>query len=123
MPITLPDSFKKEQVEQLIQAIASAVIHTATYERRLTPHAQRVEGPATVTIPDKTKSFNIINLGAAGTGENRQDLLVSGISGLTAIPQLLQVFGYTIENDQNLIAGPIDVVVPDGHIVVIQYLL
>ena len=114
------------QAEQMLLTVLtqlnSGIQKLALEEKRLSPHAEVLIGVAGV-IPDKVKAFNIINLGLNGLEVTFADIPVTGITGITAIPAPLKVFGYSIENDQNTIVGPITVTPPANHHVVIQYLL
>jgi len=113
----------EQQLSQQIQQILSAVSVSAIGVRELIPNALYVTGPATGTIPNKIKSFNIINLGLGGNNAAWSDIAVTGIVGITTINSGLKIFGYSIENDQNKIRGNIIVTPASGHIVLLQYLL
>lgn len=124
MPPT-PKPNQDKQIEVLLTQILSAVQKTALEVKILTPYAELLigDGATKLTIPERVKAFNIINLGENGDSEVFLDIPVTGITGLAAVPKGLKVFGYSIENDQNVIAGPVEVTPPNLHHVLIQYLL
>lgn len=116
---------QEKQIEVLLAQILSAVQKTALEIKTLVPHGELLigDGATTLTIPDRVKAFNIINLGENGDSQVFLDIPVTGINGLTVVPKGLKVFGYSIENDQNVILGPIVITPPNLHHVLIQYLL
>lgn len=116
------DSFQNKQVETKLNEIASSTQKLATEEKRLQPHGLLVIGVAGV-IPAKVRSFNIINLGLNGLYATFVDIPVTGITGITSISSYLKVFGYSVENDQDIIVGPVTVTPPANHHVLLQYLI
>ena len=115
----------EQQLSLTMQKLMSGIEKLALEQKPLVPHARLIIGnaaPISDTIPDKCKSFNIINLGLDGLAVTFSFILVTGIVGLTEIPASIKVFGYSIENDQNYIVGPIVVTPSIDHHVIIQYL-
>jgi hypothetical protein len=113
---------QEKKLEVLLTQMFSALQEIALRNRKLKPYAYLTTNGSALTIPDGTKSFNVINLGLNGSDFQHVDIPVTGITGLTAIPKSIRVFGYSIENDQNQVTGPIVVTPPNLHHVVIQYL-
>jgi hypothetical protein len=111
-----------KQLEVLLGEMNSKLHHIAFMKIKVNPHAEVVVGPATGTIPDGVKSFNIVNLGSGGDLADIQDLPITGIVGLTVIPKNIQTFAYSIENDENILAGPITITPVASHHVLIQYI-
>lgn len=111
----------EEQFKIFMQKVLSGVETIALRKIPVTPHAAVITNTSG-TIPTNIKSFNIINLGLNGERKTLSDIPVTGIVGLTAIPSSISVFGFSIENDQNHIVGPIVVTPATDHVVVIQYL-
>jgi hypothetical protein len=112
-----------QQITVQLQQILSAVSTTAVGQRYLIPRAKYVTGPAFSTIPTNTKAFNVINLGLDGLGKTFADIQVSGIAGITEIMAAIRVFGYTIENDNDVLRGLVTVTPAAGHIVLLQYMI
>ena len=119
--LLIPEEMGRQMTTQL-QQILSAVSMTAIGVRKFTPRAGYVTGPSSITIPSGTKSFNIINLGLDGENQVFEPIEVDGIAGITEIHPAIRVFGYTIENDQDLLDGVITVMPATDHLLLIQYL-
>lgn len=118
-------SWTQKQIEDailLLTKLVSAAETTAIGKRAYTPHYYKITGPTTGTIPGGVKSFHIINLGLNGSKTNFVDIPVTGITGTSDISKHVQVFGYKVEQDQNILNAPIVVSPPAGHIVILQYL-
>lgn len=108
-----------EQINKAVSGIQTLAIGVRTYR----PHYYAITGPATGTIPDKVKAYNIINLGLGGNNKVFDDIAVTGIIGTTSISKHIRVLGYKVDNDQNILSSPIVVTPETGHVVVIQYLI
>jgi len=106
-----------------VNSILSAVQTTAIGKRVYNPFYYKIIGPATGTIPAGVKSFHIINLGLNGSKTVFADVGVTGITGTTIISKHVPIFGYKVENDQNILADPIVVTPVASHIVILQYLM
>lgn len=117
-----PDMTQK-QIEVLLTEMNSALHHIAYLKTRMTAHAFVAENTVPVTIPDGIKAFNVINLGLNGTMNPLADIGITGVPGITAIPSKIQTFCFSIENDQNIIAGPIVITPAVNHKALVQYLL
>jgi hypothetical protein len=111
-----------KQLEVVLGEFNSKLQHIAFMKIKVNAHAEVVVGPTPGVIPDGVKSFNIVNLGSGGDLADVQDLPIAGIVGLTVIPKNIQTFAYSIENDENILAGPITVTPVAGHQVLIQYI-
>jgi len=110
------------QISMQLNQVLSAVQTTAIGTRRLQPRAECVTGPSSATIPSGCKAFNIINLGRYGTNASFADIQVTGITGIDKIVSPIRVFGYTIENDLDLLEGQVTVTPDVDHVILIQYL-
>lgn len=119
----------EEQIKQftvLLGKFDSALQTIALGIRKMQPYCYKITGggsPGNLTIPDGVKAFNVINLGLNGLSATFADITVTGVTGISAIPKELDTFAFSIENDQNTIAGPITVTPAASHVIVIQYLL
>lgn len=111
----------EKQMEVLFGKFDSALQSIALRKIPVKPCANKLIGPATFSIPDGVKGFNIINLGLNGAGATFADIPLTGVEGITAIPSQLDTFCFSLENDQNTITGPIVVSPPANHHVFIQY--
>lgn len=120
--IIVTEEMYRQFTTQLNQ-ILSAVEVTAIGKRRLKPHAEYVTGPDSVTIPADTKAFNIINLGMQAGNRVFNTIMVTGITGITEILPPIRVFGYTIENDLDVLQGEVIVTPAENHVILVQYLL
>ena len=115
-------SKQEKLIETALSEINSKLHHIAFMKIKVNAHAEVITGPTPGVIPDGVKAFNIVNLGAGGDLADVQDLPITGIVGLLAIPKNIQTFAYSIENDENILAGPITVTPVIGHKVLIQYI-
>lgn len=111
-----------KQLSVVLGQITGMLQEIAFRKRSLLPYAYLSTDATPLTIPDAVKSFNIINLGLNGDCVEFEPITVTGITGITSIPKTLRVFGYSIENDQNEIKGPIQVTGLNNHHILIQYL-
>lgn len=113
----------QKQVEVLLTEINSALHHIAFMKTRMQPHGYIATNGSPVTIPDGVKAFNVINLGENAGMTNLQNIGITGVTGLTYIPSKIQTFCYSIENDQNVIAGPVVITPAVNQQALVQYLL
>lgn len=111
-----------KMLETSLGSIVSLLNEIALRNRKLQPYAAIKTDGTAQSVPDGIKAFNIINLGLNGEAVVFDDIAVTGITGITVIPKNMKVFGYSIENDQNQITGPIQVTGTNLHHIVIQYL-
>ena len=111
-----------KQLEVVLGEINSKLHHIAFVKTSMLPYAEVIIGPAPGVIPNGVKAFNVINLGQDGDMIDLQDIPITGVVGLTAVPKNIQTFCFSIENDENNIAGPVTVTPPASHHVLIQYL-
>lgn len=114
---------QEKKLEVLLTQMTSALQEIALRKRQLVPHAQVWTSGAPIVIPDNVKSFGIANLGENGDYTVFDDITVTGITGITAIPKGIRTLEYSIENDQNEINGPVTVAGAVNHHVMIYYLL
>lgn len=115
-----------KQIQDLLIALnklVSAAETTAIGKRTYKPHYYKITGPTPGTIPAGVKSFHIINLGLNGNKAVFADIPVTGITGTTEISKHVTIFGYKVENDQNILDTAITVTPPASHVVILQYLV
>lgn len=113
----------EKQISVNLQKIAAGVTKLATEKQVLVPTAELLTGGTPGIIPAGVRGFNIINLGVSGLGVTFNDIPVTGIAGITSIPKFLNVFGYSVEEDQDILKGPITVTPPATNHVLLQYLI
>lgn len=105
-------------VNQMVSATQTSAIGQRTYK----PYYYTITGPTTGTIPTGVKSFHIINLGLNGNRVVFSDIGVTGITGTSVISKHIPIFGYKVEQDQNILDTQIVVTPAASHVVILQYL-